>query len=210
MVNVNKTMNIAGLVVKKVGVIGTALVLPLVALVALFVSSLVWAQSSVVSRKETFGRLFFDNTQRSVLESVRQGVVDRNVASRELEVIETTAIEVPQIVFKTVIRKEEGTGALVRDLEFNYEGLIRRRGGETKLLINNELLDVDEMEELQRSSGVEFSASVDNRGNVVAEDRLFKRRYDLRPGDVVLSNGDVRSVRYQSGNQRNIILRRSN
>ena len=160
--------------------------------IIVFFATLVKAGEAQVVRKEVMERLFFDQSQREVMESVRQGIVDRSIAVRELQVVETTAIEVPEIVFKTVIKREEVTGQLVREADIHYGGFIRKQAGETKLLLDDILVDQDAQEVLEDSLGMGFALEdSDGQSFIYADDRLFKQRYSLKRGDIVASDGTL-------------------
>lgn len=169
------------------------------------------ANAQLAIRKEVMERLFFNQAQRSVLESVRQGVVDRTLATRELEDIETTEIEVPQIVFKTFVVKEVETGRLVRESDLSYNGMIRQHGGEARLIIDGVLLEPEELAEIQNTSGISFDASDDEAGSVItSEDRLFQQQYQLRRGDTIRAGGSLsNSILDPDSGQRFIIVKRN-
>lgn len=169
----------------------------------LAIASPAYAQGAI--RKEVMERLFFNQAQRSVLESVRQGVIDRNLAARELEDIETTAIEIPEIIFRTQVRKEKTTGRLIRERSLSYNGIIRMRNGKANIMLDGSLLDDNELKELEDSIGVTFTAEEPNK--IVTEDRLFKQRYALKRGDSLLATGSIGRTSSIPG-QRFIIVKR--
>lgn len=179
------------------------------AICSLVIADFAVAQSTLVSRKEGMLRLFFDPSQRAVLESVRQGVVDRTIATRELQSVETTAIEVPDIVFNTTIMKEASTGRLIRERDLIYQGFIRGHGDSVNLLFDGEVIDDEALTQVEEAIGVDFSFedSGENAGTILAEDILFKRRSSLERGDVLNADGTLGRYGIVPG-QRFIIVKR--
>lgn len=167
---------------------------------------------SIAVRKESMGRLFFAPSQRSVLESVRQGVVDRNIARQELlNVVETTAIEVPDIVFKTLIKKNKD-GILVREEDISYEGFVRKQGGVPTLLLNNAFVKGKDLETVESSLGVKFiTEDTDGQSSFVVEDKLLKQRFVIVRGETVKVNGRLARSSVPPGTStRFIVVKRDN
>ena len=154
--------------------------------------------------QDVLGRLFFNEEERNVMEAVRQGIVDPNVLRPEEQIFITPQLEIPEIVFNPRVRKVGNV--ITREEEISFTGLIRKHGGDTRIMVDDIFLDEEQIEILRQSLGLNFRTDRNDGGVIFVEDKLFKNNIALTRGDIIGRDGTV--TRAIGESERFIVLKK--
>ena len=167
--------------------------------VAMLGGSVAQAQDS-----RSIGRLFFENDQRRILESIRQGLIDDD----DISELNVDPIQVPLPQFETEdfdVVTDEQTGEIIRPRSYTLGGYIRSHSEErVRFTVGGGVLDSGN-EEVFRRLGLKLQINKDGRIGIV--DALTGEAHFISRGSVIQQHGGV-GIAGAEGRERHLIVKR--
>ena len=172
----------------------------LACIVAVLGGSVAQAQDS-----RSIGRLFFENDQRRILESIRQGLLKDD----EISDLSVDPIQVPLPQFETEnivdVVTDEQTGEVIRPTSYTLGGYIRAHSSERiRFAVRGGILDSGNEAVFKRLG---LKLQVDKDGRIGLVDALTGEAHYVSRGSVIKQHGGV-GISGAEGKERHIIVKR--
>ena len=165
-----------------------------------------WGVSvSYAQDSRSIGRLFFENDQRRILESIRQGLIEDDEIS-ELNV-DPIQVPLPQFEAEEVIDlvTDEQTGEVIRPRSYTLDGYIRSHSSErVRFTVGSGILD-SANQAVFRKLGLKLK--VDNEGRIGLVDALSGDAHHVSRGSIIKQRGGI-GISGAEGKERYIIVKR--
>ena len=155
----------------------------LACVIAVLGGSVAQAQDS-----RSIGRLFFENDQRRILESIRQGLIQDD----EISELNVDPIQVPLPQFETEefdVVTDEQTGEIIRPRSYTLGGYIRAHSSErVRFTVGGAVLDSGNEAALRKLG---LKVKIDENGNIGIIDALTGEAHAVSRGSVIRQNGGI-------------------